>query len=109
MIARGTVIRLDDRHTGFDDNKTGRPYCVVGHVGDPPHSYIVTPRSTTGSQGVFSPADVVPGLTQAGRWMWRARPVPAEVAESAEVVGTLATDDLEELIDEINLVEFDLD
>lgn len=109
MIARGTVIRLDDRHTGFDDNKIGRPYCIVGHQGDPPHTYVVAPRSTTGSQGVVSPAGAVPGLNEPGRWMWRARPVSAEVAEAAEVIGRLEADKVAELIEEINLVEFDLD
>lgn len=109
MLTRGTVIRLDDRHTGFDDNKKGRPYCVVGIQGSPPHTYAVAPRSTTGSQGVPSPAHVLPGLDEPGRWMWRARPVDPEIAEAADVIGTLAPDDLAELIEEINLVEFDLD
>ena len=41
----GEVIRLDDKVTGFDFDKTGRPNCIVRLVSDPPQqAYVVTFR-----------------------------------------------------------------
>src|SRR4051794_29848988 len=88
-MERGSVIRIDDRETGFDDRKAGRPYAVVGSIGDPPHTYLVVPRTRRGSQGVKTPAGVLPGLQDEGRFLHRAYPIPATLAEAADDEGIL--------------------
>lgn len=66
----GEIIRIDDRVTGFDDNKCGRPCMVVRIVDGPRAGAWVLPRSTRGSSGTPVPAGVLPELNKDGRFMF---------------------------------------
>src|SRR4051794_11013640 len=106
---RGCVIRLDDVVTGFDDGKEGRPYCIVGWEGDPPHSYAVSPRTTTGPRGVFVPAGTLPGLNRDGRFVFRAYRAPSNDVEAAPIEGVLPELHRTRVLDDVNAIEFDLE
>lgn len=103
------MIRLDDVETGFDDNKRGRPYCVVGWEGTPPHTYALSPRTTRGRNGIDTPAGVLPGLNESGRFVWRGYAAPAAAVEAAPRIGVLPAPYIERVLGGVNLVEFDLD
>jgi hypothetical protein len=100
------VIRLDDVVAGFDANKRGRPYCVVGWVGDPPHTYALSPRTTSGPRGVEVPAGVLPGFN---RFIWRAYSAPAADVEAAPIEGMLPEPYRTRVLEEVNTIEFDLE
>lgn len=109
-VHEGDVIRIDDRVTGFDDNKTGRPYCVVRVVGEPWTEIYVVPRTTEPKHGAARlEAGVVPGLNRVGWFMFRAyRLTPAEV-QGVEPVDTLPGDVLRRVNETVNVAEFDID
>jgi hypothetical protein len=106
----GAVIRLDDRITGFDLAKLGRPYCVVAVDGDPPAIVYVVPRSTQRqSQGVLSPARILPGLNDEGRFLWRPYAVAVADVENAPLLGVLPEPYRTRVLGQANLAEFDLE
>lgn len=108
-MERGTVIRLDDKITGFDLAKPDRPYCVVAVAGDPPATIYVVPRSTQPqSQGVETPKGVLPGLNDRGRFLWRPYPVAVTDIENAPVLGILPDPYSTRVIEQANLAEFDI-
>ena len=82
---------------------------MIGWEGDPPHTYVVTPRTTRGGSGIPTPAGVLPGLTEPGRFVWRAYPASADDVENAEYIGDLEDPYLKAVLEEVNTVEFDLD
>lgn len=106
----GDILRIDDRLTGFDDNKTGRRYCVVRVVGDPWTEIYVVPRTTEPKHGAVKVEQgVVPGLNKTGWFMFRGyRLTPSDV-EGVEPIGTLPADVLRQVNDTVNLSEFDID
>ncbi len=105
----GEVLRIDDTITGFDDNKPGRPCCVVA-VEPPPHDAVwVVPRSTKGSTGTRTPADVLAGLTQQGRFMFLPRRVPAASLQQAASLGLLPEPYRTRVLENVNAVVIDLD
>jgi hypothetical protein len=105
----GDVIRLDDVVTGFDRLKEGRPYCVVAVEGDPPATVYVVPRSSQRqSQGVDTPADVLPGLSRVGRFLWRPYAVAVVEIEHASRLGLLPEPYRTRVLDQANLAEFDI-
>ncbi len=108
-MQRGEVIRLDDTVTGFDLAKRGRPYCVVAVAGDPLAVVYVVPRSTQRqSQGVATPAGVVPGLNDAGRFLWRPYPVAVADVQRAPRLGLLPEPYRSRVLEQANLAEFDI-
>lgn len=109
MLSIGTVIRLDDVHTGFDHGKLGRPYCVVGTQGDPVHTYLLVPRSTQGTRSTLVPAGVVAGLNLNGRFMNLPHAATPEAVEAAPVAGILGAPYFQRVLDNINFIQFDLD
>jgi hypothetical protein len=90
VLTKGEVIRLDDRVTRFDDNKTGRPNCVVAVIGDPIELVYVVPRTTRGTTGTFVPAGVLPGLDKPGRFLFVPRQVLPQDLVDVERLGILA-------------------
>jgi hypothetical protein len=109
-MERGTVIRLDDRVTGFDFAKPGRPYCVVAVDGDPPTIVYVVPRSTQRqSQGVLTPARILPGLNDDGRFLWRPYAVAVVDVQAAPLLGVLPEPYRTRVLEQVNLAEFDLE
>ncbi len=108
-MQRGDVIRLDDPLTGFDLAKLGRPYCVVAIEGEPPAIVYVVPRSTEPqSQGVATPARVLPGLNDAGRFPWRPYAVAIADIEQAPRLGLLPEPYRTRVLEQANLAEFDI-
>lgn len=108
-MQHGDVIRLDDTVTGFDLGKPGRPYCVVAFDGDPPAVVYVVPRSTQPqSQGVATPSGVLPGLNDAGRFLWRPYAVAVADAEGAPRLGLLPEPYRARVLEQANLAEFDI-
>jgi hypothetical protein len=108
-MERGDVIRLDDSVTGFDLAKPGRPYCVVAVEGDPPAIFYVVPRSTQRrSQGVATPAGVLPGLREPGRFLWRPYAVAVADVEDAPRLGLLPEPYRSRVLEQANLAEFDI-
>lgn len=105
----GCVIALDDAVTGFDYNKRRRPYCIVGWEGDPPHTYAVSPRTSTGPRGVMVPADALAAFDRDGRFVFRAYPAPAVDVEAAPVLGLLPEPWRTEVLENVNAIEFDLE
>ena len=108
-MQKGDVIRLDDTVTGFDLAKPGRPYCVVAVDGDPPAFVYVVPRSTRRqSQGVATPAGVLPGLSDVGRFLWRPYAVAVADVEHAPRLGLLPEPYRSRVLEQANLAEFDI-
>jgi len=108
-VQRGEVIRLDDNLTGFDLAKPGRPYCVVAVDGDPPAVVYVVPRSTQPQcQGVVTPGGLLPGLNDAGRFLWRPYPVAVADVEHAPRLGLLPEPYRSQVLEQANLAEFDI-
>jgi hypothetical protein len=105
---RGCVIALDDAVTGFDDNKRRRPYCIVGWEGNPPHTYAVSPRTSTGRRGVMVPAQALAAFDRDGRFVFRAYPAPAVDVEAAAVFGLLPDPYRTEVLENVNAIEFEL-
>lgn len=104
------MIRLDDRVTGFDDNKTGRPYLVV-NVEQPPLYVWVLPRTsdTRGAgAGVLIRGGVIKSLQKDGRFMYRPYRVAIEDVETLEVFDHLSDTLLERVVSQVNAVEIDL-
>ena len=105
----GEVIRLDDKVTGFDFDKIGRPNCIVRLVGDPLQQAYVVPRTTDGSIGTPTPAGVLPGLNKAGRFLYLPRPVlPADLV-GCERLGLLPEKLRTLVFDNVNWAALDLD
>jgi hypothetical protein len=105
----GEVILLDDRVTGFDDNKNGRRYCIVRVVGDPLELILVVPRTTRGTIGTFVDAGVLPKLNKPGRFLYRPYQVfPADL-KGVERIGRLPPTIAEKVLDNVNLAAFDLE
>jgi RNA polymerase sigma factor (sigma-70 family) len=105
-MQRGTVIRLDDKITGFDLLKPGRPYCVVAFEGKPASIVYVVPRTTQPqSQGVATPAAVLPGL-EAGRFLWRPYAVAVADLIDVPVVGVLPEPYRTRVLEQVNFAEF---
>lgn len=105
------MIRLDDRVTGFDDNKPGRPYLVV-NVEEPPLNVWMLPRTsdTRGSgAGVLIRAGVIKSLEKDGRFMYRPYRVAIEEVEGLEVFAQLTGAVLERVLSQVNAVEIDPD
>lgn len=108
MPAVGEVLRIDDAITGFDDNKPGRP-CLVVRVEDSPRSRAwVVPRTTAGRDGTLTPARVLPGLEQEGRFMYMPRPVESDDLDGCESLGTLPGEWLAQVLENVNLAVVDL-
>lgn len=108
-VQRGDVIRLDDAVTGFDLAKPRRPYCVVALDGDPPATIYVVPRSTQPqSQGVATPAGVLPGLNEPGRFLWRPYAVAVADVEDARSLGLLPEPYRTRVLEQANLADFDV-
>jgi hypothetical protein len=109
-VREGDVIRIDDRLTGFDDNKLGRPYCVVRVIGDRWREIYVVPRTTEQTRGAVKlEAGVVATLNQTGWFLFRGyRLEPADI-EGVEPVGALPAAVLTRVQDQANLAEFDID
>jgi hypothetical protein len=108
-VQRGDVIRLDDTVTGFDLGKQGRPYCVVAVYGDPPAVVYVVPRSTQPqSQGVATPSGVLPGLNDAGRFLWRPYAVAVTDVTDAPQLGLVPEPYRTRVLEQVNLAEFDV-
>lgn len=108
-FAKGEVIRLDDRVTQFDDNKLGRPNCVVAIVGDPIELVYVVPRTTKGTVGTLVPANVLPGLDKAGRFLFVPRPVePADLVD-VDRLGVLPDSYKTRVLENVNTAAIDLD
>jgi hypothetical protein len=105
----GQVIRLDDKVTGFDDNKLGRPNCVVRVVGNPLQQLYVVPRTTSGSIGTASPGGLMPGLDKPGRFLYIPRLVlPADLV-GCELLGMLPEAIRGVVIGNVNWAALDLD
>ena len=105
----GEVIRLDDKVTGFDFDKTGRPNCIVRLVGDPLQQAYVVPRTTDGSIGTPTPAGVLGGLNKAGRFLYLPRPVlPADLV-GCERLGLLPEKLRTLVLGNVNWAALDLD
>ncbi len=103
------MIRLDDVVTGFDLAKRGRPYCIVAFDGEPPAIVYVVPRtSQRQSQGVATPARVLPGLDEPGRFLWRPYPVAVAEVEGAPTLGLLPGPYRTRVLEQANLAEFDI-
>ncbi len=105
------MIRLDDRVTGFDDNKPGRPYLVV--TVEQPRLYVwVLPRTSdtrgTGA-GVLIRGGVIRSLEKDGRFMYRPYRVAIEEVETLEVFDHLSGAVLERVLSQVNAVEIDLE
>lgn len=108
-MQRGDVIRLDDAVTGFDLAKQGRPYCVVAVHGDPPAVVYVVPRtSQRQSQGVATPAGVLPALNDAGRFLWRPYAVAVADVADAPQLGLLPEPYRSRVLEQVNFTEFDV-
>lgn len=105
----GEVIRLDDRVTGFDFDKIGRPNCIVRLIGNPLQLAYVVPRTTDGSIGTPTPAGALPGLNSAGRFLYLPRPVlPADLVD-CERLGLLPETLRTLVIGNVNWAAIDLD
>ena len=105
----GEVIRLDDKVTGFDFDKIGRPNCIVRLIGDPLQQAYVVPRTTVGSIGTPTPAGVLPGLNKAGRFLYLPRPVlPADLV-GCERIGLLPGKLRTLVLGNLNWAALDLD
>lgn len=109
VFAKGEVIRLDDRVTKFDDNKRGRPNCVVEVIGDPIELVYVVPRTTRGTIGTFVPANVLPGLDKAGRFLFVPRPVQPQDLIAVERLGILPDPYKDRVLENVNTASIDLD
>jgi hypothetical protein len=109
-VQEGDVIRIDDRLTGFDLNKKGRPYCVVRVVGEPWTEIFVVPRTTDRTAGaVQTPASAVPTLNEVGWFLFRAyRVVRADLA-NIEPVGRLKDPWRTQVMEQANTAEFEVD
>jgi hypothetical protein len=107
----GDMIRLDDRVTGFDDNKPKRPYLVV-NVEQPPLYVWVLPRTSdtrgTGA-GILVRGGVIRTLDKDGRFMYRPYRVAIEEVETLEVFAHLSGGVLERVLSQVNAVEIDVD
>jgi hypothetical protein len=105
----GEVIRLDDKVTGFDDNKIGRPNCVVRLIGEPLQLAYVVPRSTKGSIGTATPANVLPGLNEPGRFLYLPRPVLPTDLVGVERLGVLPEAMRMRVIENVNWAALELE
>lgn len=105
----GEVLRIDDTITGFDDNKPGRPCCIVAIDSPPREAVWVVPRSTKGSTGTLTPAGVLPGLTQEGRFMFLPRRVPAASLQRPPSLGVLPEPFRTRVLENVNAVVIDLE
>jgi len=105
----GEVIRLDDKVTGFDFDKIGRPNCIVRLVGDPLQQAYVVPRTTHGSIGTPTPAGVLPALNKPGRFLYLPRPVLPTDLVGCERLGVLPEKLRTLVIDNVNWAALDLD
>jgi hypothetical protein len=98
----GEVIRLDDVVTDFDYGKTGRPNCIVRLIGDPLEQAYVVPRSTTGSIGTMTKANVLPGLDKPGRFLYLPRLVMPADLEGCERIGLLPPEIRQQVLENVN-------
>ncbi len=69
----------------------------------------VVPRSTKGSTGTRTPAGVLPGLTQQGRFMFLPRRVPASSLQQAASLGLLPEPFRARVLESVNAVVIDLE
>jgi hypothetical protein len=105
----GEVILLDDRVTGFDDNKEDRPYCVARVVGDPLEFVLVVPRTTEGTIGTLTEAGVLPQLNKRGRFLYRPYQVfPADL-KTVKRIGVLPPTIAKKVLENVNFAAFDLE
>lgn len=109
LVEEGEVLRIDDKITGFDRGKEGRP-CMVVRVTDHPRAGAwVVPRSTNGSNGTFVPKGALPGLNLDGRFMYLPHFVPAIDLAGCATLGVLAEPHRQRVLDNVNDVVIDLD
>ena len=106
---KGDVIRLNDQVTNFDDNKPGRPNCVVQVVGDPIEFVYVVPRTTRGTTGTLVPANVLPGLNKPGRFLYVPRQVQPQDLLDVERLGVLPQPYRDRVLENANMAMIDLD
>ncbi len=105
------AIRTHDRNTGFSPKnpKPDRPYLVTRVIGDPSDLIYVVPRTTSGWEGVPTPANVIPGLNEAGNFLLDPIPVPAENLRDAEVLGPLPDEYQRRIRERLTTFLMDLD
>lgn len=105
----GEIVLIDDKITGFDDNKAKRRCCVYKVQGPPDPGIWVVPRSTKGKTGTFVPKGVLPILDEDGRFMYIPRFVSQ--ADLKGVTGKCVLPDKykREVLDNVNTGAMEID
>jgi hypothetical protein len=103
------MLRIDDRITGFDRGKEGRPCMIVRVVERPRPGAWVVPRSTVGSFGVLVPEGALRALNLPGRFMYLPHFVAAVDLAGCASLGLLPEPYRQRVLDNVNHVTIDLE